>query len=231
METHGGFQPTNETGQGDCRLCEKQASRRPHELGFLYDCARCGKFIVTDELERTFHRNWDTYRLSGITRNASTRGQVIMLTSSNYEGLLESAPAPHDVETKGKSLLRHLAGRSRTPGKTTNFDRDLDHPLCYAADELEAHFLLTYLRDLGWIDWVNTGGSSQNCTVTPAGWIEAARAPRALSDMEGEASRGCRQQQNRIQRRLAMVSARGRIPVEPASRQGILELFDSSDHG
>ena len=164
-------------GSGRCPLCNRPAAIVASQFvdGVACDC--CGRFDVDAWVLHSGRTINDAYQISGVTRNATLRGDRILLTMESIDSLPTLAPEEWDVEGKCRILLRHLARMSRYPSQTTSLNLEIDYPLCYAHDADECAFLCEQLRELNWITW-SMGSDGRRVTLTHLGWVESQAAER-----------------------------------------------------
>jgi nucleoside 2-deoxyribosyltransferase len=170
--------------QCQCPLCDREGAEGQPSRGFVayFKCPRCGEFSTNSNLDARLPSMENRHLLSGVTRNASDRGDRLDLTTENAEQLISSAPNAGDVANKVRILLRYLSCQSKSPGRLVGIDTDIDYPVCYASDGEELYFLLNSLSQFRWIQDLTPALGPQWLTVSAAGWEEADRAPSFLSD-------------------------------------------------
>jgi hypothetical protein len=151
-----------------CPLCHKDAKVvRSGDTNHVV-CECCGKFSITQTFQATLGNEeirWLLPYFSAHTRQASERGEVVMLPGSNWKDL---ALAHKDTSVSMKLFhLLELIGRRTMPGRSMTIKADRDHPLLDAFDELELTFLIETQRDLGYIEQVH---SAESYRLKAKGW-------------------------------------------------------------
>ena len=140
-----------------CPLCGKTAkvdeSRFIEHDGFVYQCPRCGDFVITTEALAKLPFHSDKFRLSGVTRHHVERtGKPLWLTTANLDALKNAAPRPTDASEKATILLRWLGRKSRTPGHSVQVVLSDEYPACFAEDVDELYAYLLFLEAKGFIE-------------------------------------------------------------------------------
>jgi len=115
------------------------------------ECGTCGSYDVT-YLLRQILKSYEPerrYALSGATRHAYERAELLRLATENVSAVIEAVPKPGRVE-QGNLLLDYIArneGDSRQPVRVVP---RLDYPVAYATPEVLS-FLIQSLADQGLI--------------------------------------------------------------------------------
>jgi nucleoside 2-deoxyribosyltransferase len=108
--------------------------------------------------------------LSGLARSRSERGERLLVTSENYLDLQKLAPT--SVMDRARALLRAIARQGPLLGRLVVLNQRTDYPFGYCTSENEIGFMLTALKELG---WVTLGSQSFSCVLTIQGWSEVDR--------------------------------------------------------
>jgi len=138
-----------------CFLCERSAMLLFVDDGYRVQCENCGSFHLSRTMLATMKDNELELLpyLSIYTRQASDRGENVLLNSENWRKIaLACKEIPFPV--KVHKLLKLAAERSQ-PGHPAEFDPDSDPPLVDAADRREFQFLFRHLQENNY-DWTIT---------------------------------------------------------------------------
>ena len=149
--------------ENQCPLCQREARLYLfNSIDASVKCEKCAAFRITRVLYDTMLRpdvlEPETKELlpylSAHTRQASERGEEIVLESNNWK-VFASAHLNTPVSTKLTRLMELIASRSR-PGIPAKLDVETDAPLLDAVDQKEMNFLVDTLAQVGNIK--NSGG-------------------------------------------------------------------------
>ncbi len=131
----------------------------------------------------------DRYRLQGITRNASERGEIVELSSESVRSLLASARIPSPPE-QADLLLAYLDDKSAAPGQSV-FLPYTDYPVIYAKGAEGLIFIARSLVEKGLLRQTDDRAIPQYA-VTLDGYahLDAKRKPKpddepAAADIDG----------------------------------------------
>jgi len=142
--------------ENQCPLCQREARLSFfNSIDARVECDKCGVFKVTRLLYDTILKpeaiETETKKilpyLSAHTRQASERGEVVVLEGDNWK-VFPSAHLNTPVSTKLTRLMELIATRSR-PGLPAKVDFETDAPLLDAVDQKEMKFLVDTLGQLG----------------------------------------------------------------------------------
>ena len=174
---------------GSCTLCKGEArvEALPHGDASEIECARCGKFAITDTV-LTFLRaglaededNRLLPYLSAHTRQETEKGGRVLLTTNWRDVARPHADTP--VSEKAIKLLKLIAASSSQPGAPVKINVMLDAPLVDAASVGAFNFLLDYLRRS---DHVRHEGGTLYC-LTASGWEHLGRLLVDRSTHDGQ---------------------------------------------
>lgn len=164
-------------GATKCPLCDcdkAKISSSGEGLNPLFDCPRCGEFIVN---ERTFYSELfvltnEKYLISGFTRESKeTHRKPPVLLPNNIQDIIDQAP--DNISGKIDKILVNLSGMTPFPGKAVLIIEHLDYPLGYCKNEEEFAYFIKYLMDASLLMQPDT--SSYRLTVKAWDRIEALR--------------------------------------------------------
>jgi len=140
-----------------CPFCQKapisqQELRGPSggiRAASLTVCRRCGKFEITDEAAVNARTLNDGQRslLSGLTRNATERGDVMTLDTESLDKLVDTTPVPQPLE-QVDLVLEYLAARGV---RRVGLGYELDYPIAFAHGMSDFIRILSMMVDDGLI--------------------------------------------------------------------------------
>ncbi len=167
--------------QNKCPICGGSAivgTRNPVDV----KCSRCGSFKITNTAVTVISSKRSNPKMKGLftslsayTRQASERGEEIILDSQNWEGFARANQGT-PYSQKVIKLLEVLAARSVAPGHPVRFDGKSDFVLIDAADVSEFAHWLEHLKDLG---WARQSSESWVYYLTGKGWEKLESMGRA----------------------------------------------------
>jgi hypothetical protein len=163
-----------------CPLCgnkPRSQGEDPTETSF-FDCEVCGRFGITFELmeDRDMQGQVHPY-LSAATRKANLSRRRLVLTTKNWQ-VLEDEQRSIRVSQKLVDLLRLIAERSATPGRTWELHISRDYPLIAAHDPAELLSYLRHFEQLGFVRYPEGfSGHPTVCELTITGWNEIEPMP------------------------------------------------------
>lgn len=170
-----------------CQLCKQEAPSDKAGAGDLFDCARCGKYEITDSAQSVLkHGSYadDLWILSCVIRNANEGGQVPKLTTYNIPGLIASAPIPRSpLEVMDRLLLRF--GRRRSEGHGFRKAVQLpveEYTLYYLSDQEDLSYSLSALQSAGFLDALKIENRVARANVTVKGWERIAELQKITTD-------------------------------------------------
>ena len=161
--------------QNQCPVCgSREASVEPTGDGrdtSLFTCDTCGRYIITYELRVQLESDRPgslplLWYLSAHTRQAADVGDVVTLTTDNWEEFAR-AHQHTSMSQKVDMLLRLVESRTDAPGRPATFRIGSDYPLLDARDPTEAQYLLSYVLISGYVDGDT---NSHDFTITMKGW-------------------------------------------------------------
>ena len=134
------------TNDGNCVLCGELATVNlaPNVLANVYECARCGRYLVdiTQLRMGTFNGLGDKHLVSAFTRSQfDSKSPPPALTEELLEQIRTSAP--QTIWEKSNLLLRQIESRSKYFGDMIDFKPGIDYPLAYSKN---AHEFLSLIR-------------------------------------------------------------------------------------
>ena len=136
-----------------CFLCDSSDAKISQQFDTAaVECARCGRYRITEDAAGALEVAYkgDRYKLSGLTRSASDRGQPLLLRRDTLDNLIKSAPAlrtPFDALDR-MILAIHDHMISLTGGVVL---LDVDYPLVFAQSFAEFRDFVNLLVTVGWI--------------------------------------------------------------------------------
>ena len=160
--------------QKNCPICSEPAALTPiaGQDAESVACRRCGKYVVAGSLGRLVLGNKDSEHeikqllpyLSAHTRQASERGEQVMLDTRNWKSLAQAHMGTPFAQKVNKTL--ELFSRISKPGHECRIIANIDFPLVDAEGPGELQVITKYLADLGYLD--DKGGGK--FYVTGKGW-------------------------------------------------------------
>jgi nucleoside 2-deoxyribosyltransferase len=168
----------------ECFLCDQPGAKiSQHFDTAAVECPRCGRYQINEEAAGALEVGYkdDRYRLSGVTRSASDRGQPLVLQRHNIDDLIKSAPTlrtPFDALDRLLLVIRdHMI--SLTGGVRL---LNVDYPLVFARNFAEFRDLVNLLETQGWITTQRRldtpQGPGWECRLTLEGWKHIAELRR-----------------------------------------------------
>jgi hypothetical protein len=112
-----------------CALCSTAAAEAVSlhpKLALRVDCPRCGRYEITTNLKETLKSTPDQGLLTSLaahTKQASARGELVALDSSNWQQLADGHRHT-PVEQKLERVLRYFGDRSKRPGSKLQIGED-----------------------------------------------------------------------------------------------------------
>lgn len=171
---------TQPNGQSRCPLCSSEAPSFPVSGldGRSVDCARCGSFKLTRQLERNFGRatqdDQDLMPFVGAyVRRMNEQGIKPLLGTNDWKERARAHAATPLIQKIDRLL--ELLGRRGRPGKTVLLDPDCDSPLFDARDADESQYLLRYLLEEKLLSYdvrlmKGKDEGKRHCELSVAGW-------------------------------------------------------------
>ena len=161
-----------------CPICRGNATQRdpPTRDAIELDCPRCGRPIIVGSLFRsgafaeTLGQEDLGWALSAFTRQATERGEQIILDTRNWRDLAR-AHMGTSVVRKLRMLLELLGNRTAAPGALAAVNYETDASLIDAKVPGEVRFHLEALKDAGFIK-ITSGHTpgTIGAVVTAKGW-------------------------------------------------------------
>jgi len=220
-----------------CPLCKREAAIDPNRRGDAetFNCPRCGKFTIGGSLLSVLSHDQEShFLLSGVTRNATERGEELPVLTMSYKQVIEQIPHK-TLEQKLNRLLEAIRKRTEFHGHSTSINPDIDYPLAYCCNEAELTFCLKTLADTGSIKYEH---KTSTCILTQEGWSKFEIGDAAKTDFSQIATNSasirntdavqdaktplkimfCYSHRNKIQRRqvethLALLKRQGLIEI------------------
>lgn len=144
-----------------CRLCGNFAQARdllPSETGGIRAasrvvCTTCGVYDVTMMLDTTIHSYSPEkrYRLSGLTRRATERGETLEVSASNVQKLLDDNPLPDPIE-QVDLVLEYLDAHTSPGGPSAPLSMQQDYTIAQALGPKGLQFLVNSMVKDGLIE-------------------------------------------------------------------------------
>ena len=142
------------------------------ESGNLFDCMRCGKYIISDEALRFPGNLTNSFKeklplLSALIREQNDLNRPLLNISSSISTniLLGRIPLTHNQRVQ--HFLKRVAHKSGGYGKGVKLDPNLDYPMAYCLDRTEFTYLLVAVGpDNERLFDVQNG----YWTISPKGW-------------------------------------------------------------
>jgi len=162
-----------------CKLCGNFAEER----SVLYapdggvrtatrvTCTTCGVYDVTMMLDATLFHGYpqeDRYRLSGLTRRATERGETIELSSSSAKQLLAENPLPSPIE-QVDLVLEYLDGHTSPGGPPVPLSMEKDYTVVRALGAKGLQFIVNSMVKDGLIERTDTS-ALPHYRITMAGY-------------------------------------------------------------
>jgi hypothetical protein len=152
---------------GVCHLCGNAALERdllPSESGGIRSAARvvcttCGIYDVTMMLDVTLrtYSEEDRYRLSGITRRATERGETLELSTSSAPALLAETTTPDPIE-QVDLVLAYLESNTSPGGPGAPLNPERDYTIAQALGPGGLQFVVASMLKDGLIEQTATLG-------------------------------------------------------------------------
>jgi hypothetical protein len=182
-----------------CPICHLEppdlqvVEERDYGEQIVYNCARCGKFLITRSASAEVERLGEPFRvrLSAWVRMQNDFGMRMpdmRMSNGSLENVKENLPT-YTPNQKQCILLRLLARKSEHPGSHVHFITHFDYPLAWAQNEREVIFYLKALIEMNFVkitdqstledDWAMSLG------VTSKGWQHLDQNP-ASDDLPWE---------------------------------------------
>jgi hypothetical protein len=173
-------------GRPVCQLCGNFAEERNVLYGpdggvrtaTRVTCTTCGVYDVTMMLDSTLFHGYpqeDRYRLSGLTRRATERGETLELSSSNAKELLAQNPAPNPVEQVGL-VLQYLDEHTSPGGPPAPLSMERDYTLAQANGADGLRFILNSMAKDGLIE-----RTDKTARITMAGYERLEKHRKAIA--------------------------------------------------
>lgn len=121
------------------------------EIVFMVECPRCGKYTIETTLSENISARPDAYILSGIIRDASDKGRMLLLKRDNISEYIKNAVYPRDPLAAIDELLLLAYGRTKAADKPVTFIPANDCSLIYPRSADEFLYLIKKAEDLGYI--------------------------------------------------------------------------------
>ncbi len=162
----------------NCPICNLDGVRNVpvgNSLRFEFNCRRCGRFSLTDELQD--HLRSDNLTpleqtllryLPAFIRKQNEIGETPQLDTLNWQEFANRHRGV-SVSEKTRRLLEVLASKSEYPGQETGFNFTQDYPLLSCSKAEEAVFYFLHLNDGGLIKG-EIGKDIAHATITVEGW-------------------------------------------------------------
>ncbi len=160
-----------------CLLCGRNAQRETARGGrdaYFYDCELCGRFVLTRQFEVNAS-NFDADErallpyLRAHTRQATAAGQIVTVTTSNWEELARAHKST-TVSQKLSRLLQYLGDASLFAGASVKLNFELTAPLFDAVSEGEVDYLVDSLGMRNDILGMDNFDGGKVLKLTPDGW-------------------------------------------------------------
>jgi hypothetical protein len=152
-----------------CPLCGAKAKTfsMDRARSWHVDCAVCGTYQITDLAKVVVQREVGPkkYLLSGLTREASEAGSVLVVGSGEIRQMLESAKKP-DLISAIDIVLRHVQKKTFGADEWSPLGVN-DYTLVYARDSKEFEFILQKAVELGYLE---TSKTQEGYRLTIKGW-------------------------------------------------------------
>ena len=170
--------------QTKCPLCGQQL-REPARFDgerdlYWVTCFVCKTYGITDEVFRFSVLDFVAKpALSGmVRRHFDFTHKFEVLTSTNCRELASQAPDKSDVPDKVRHLLGYIAHKSSFPGDKIVVTSMADYPICFAVNQEEFEFYLSYAVDAGFLEEHRSEVHVQRqVCLTTKGWEETRRIP------------------------------------------------------
>jgi hypothetical protein len=154
-----------------CPLCGEHADFAIHiepeamEDCYMGVCERCGHVNVTKSVVDEFKRGGRAHILSAYFRRHT--GLSLLVSLKTVDHFISNYPQPKSVAEKMNALLIYLASQNVPPGNPVMFTFPKDYPLAFAANQLEALFLVQQLAHRGFVE---SALNSNRVTILAGGY-------------------------------------------------------------
>ncbi len=137
-----------------CFICGNQAiaNQFSDKIAYNVSCHTCGRYNITEEAADdmpSFIKN-KHYILSGLTREATSRGNYLNIDSKNYEEIIDSAIVPNNPMEAIDRIILYLVKEEKTYNAVVLLD-PLYYPIAYAKNEEEFIYLCKRASELGYL--------------------------------------------------------------------------------
>jgi len=144
-----------------CRLCGNFAEER--NILYAQDggirtasrvvCTTCGVYHVTMMLDTTLqsYSREDRYRLSGLTRRATERGETLDLSTASVPMLLAESPVPSPVD-QVDLVLEYLDEHTSPGGPSAPLSMERDYTIAQAQGAKGLQFIVNSMANDGLIE-------------------------------------------------------------------------------
>lgn len=172
------------SNEDPCPICRSSAEITKDDRDRLVVvCADCGRYAIDPPFAIYLNQDeikYPRHILSGVTRNASEHGQLIVLGEDNAQRLVDEAPVPLTLFDAIDRMLVHLANNA--PNFLDAFNPEFEHlaPAVFLRDQNGAIRLLQKMKNAGLIDWQ----TSRSIGLSLTGWqrVDELKATGAKSD-------------------------------------------------
>jgi nucleoside 2-deoxyribosyltransferase len=150
-----------------CKLPEQTVESRRLSDQTIYNCSRCGHFIITGTAEAIADKKPIYTKLSAWIRDRNEKGANIPEINSNS---LEEIPASlpdYSPSEKQLILLRNIERKTVYPGDRVTLDSYCDTPLAWASEPTELSYYLKSLVGRGLLVRMS---AANDYMITYDGW-------------------------------------------------------------
>jgi hypothetical protein len=153
-----------------CKLADNVIEKRSAgDPNYMFNCPRCGKFIITFEAFVATGGQGPIEKLSAWIRDFNEKG--IGIPEIYQESLEEIPKSLPDYSPREKQiiLLQNIERMTEYPGQRVVLNYTYDFPLAWASGEEEFLYYISSLKDRGFLSSDMTMGFSR-VTITANGW-------------------------------------------------------------
>lgn len=172
-----------------CPLCKDDAQSSQMQDNHTItevDCARCGTFAMDRIMECNVPSSRKARaKISAITREATLKKLPILVASRSdapsnvgtYSTIhvdeILATEFPRKLSDRIRRVMLNLANASTGFGHRFELNAERDDAFFFALDSREALFMVTTLRNAGWIEDPQVGmGNVIHLALSSAGWLE-----------------------------------------------------------
>ncbi len=134
----------------------------------IYNCSRCGRFIISNTAEAIADKRPINPKLSAWIRDRNEKGTAVPEINSNSLEEIPSSLPDYSPSDKQLILLRNIEQKSKYPGDEVQIEPKIDVPFAWASGPQEFNYYLESLKKRGFLE--GTTISPPQYIITPRGW-------------------------------------------------------------